>query len=223
VTTYTRTCSVDGCTVNGQMRRGMCETHYRRLMRRGELPPFSAATRCTVENCDHGPPIVHGMCVLHCRRVQNHGTTDLPALPSPSERLAVGLVRMPNGCLEWTGSLDHYGYGQISADGGPTKTHRLAWGLAHPDEPLPPVVRHFVCDNPPCCDPEHLRPGTKAENSADMAAKKRSRNGNEKKTHCSRSHPFDEVNTYVTPAGGRDCRACMKVRAANASSRNKGV
>jgi hypothetical protein len=31
-------------------------------------------------------------------------------------------------------------------------------------------------------------------------------------THCKHGHPFDQENTYVTPAGYRHCRACKRER-----------
>ena len=31
-------------------------------------------------------------------------------------------------------------------------------------------------------------------------------------THCKSGHPFDAVNTYLKPSGGRSCRACDKDR-----------
>jgi hypothetical protein len=31
---------------------------------------------------------------------------------------------------------------------------------------------------------------------------------NADKTECSRGHPYNEVNTYITPSGVRQCRAC---------------
>lgn len=42
---------------------------------------------------------------------------------------------------------------------------------------------------------------------------------NTRKTHCSKGHPYDEANTYVTPKGKRDCRACR--RAASKKSRGR--
>jgi len=121
---------------------------------------------------------------------------------------------MPNGCLEWTRATNDKGYGLIWVDGKMIYTHRLAWGLAHPDEPLPPAVRHFECDNPPCCDETHLRPGTHAENHSDMDAKGRGRNQNNQKTHCKNGHAFGESNTYWTPDGRRQCRECNQARRA---------
>ena len=48
--------------------------------------------------------------------------------------------------------------------------------------------------------------GTRKENIADMI-----RNGHNyysNRTHCPKKHPYDEANTYWTPTGHRDCRAC---------------
>lgn len=177
-------------------------------------------TRCNVDGCKRGGKIVRGWCRIHYERWRLHGTTDLP---TTAERLAAGLERKANGCLEWTGSTTDDGYGKIGVDGKHLRTHRVAWGLAHPDEPLPPAVRHYVCDNPPCCNVEHLRPGTKAENSADMKAKGRGRgpqvNQNSQKTHCPARHEYTEANTLVTKAGRRRCRACH--RASEAARRAK--
>jgi len=131
----------------------------------------------------------------------------------PSVRLARRLERKPNGCLEWTGLTNRQGYGLITVDGKNVLTHRLAWGLAHPDEPLPPVVRHFVCDNPPCCDETHLRPGTTAQNNNDTYVK--GHHHQLVKTHCPARHEYTEANTYVS-ADGRHCRACREARRAAA-------
>jgi len=83
---------------------------------------------------------------------------------------------MPNGCLVWTGYTNPKGYGYIGDGcGGVVLVHRLAWELGVGPIPEGEVIRHFVCDNPPCCDVTHLRPGTPAENTADMLSRNRGR------------------------------------------------
>ena len=89
-------------------------------------------------------------------------------------RLQRRLVVMPNGCIEWQGAKTLRGYGQIGLPGGDQmmRTHRLAWILAHGEIPEGLNVCHS-CDNPPCCNVEHLWLGTQADNVADMVAKGR--------------------------------------------------
>ena len=135
-------------------------------------------------------------------------------------RLAARLVRRPNGCLEWTGSTVR-GYGRLWVDGRTELTHRVAWSLAN-DQPVPDgkKIRHYVCDNPPCCEPTHLRPGTLTQNSADMVAKGRQRC--QKITHCPQGHEYDETNTYTEPStGARRCRVCKRAQSVSSVIRRK--
>lgn len=37
---------------------------------------------------------------------------------------------------------------------------------------------------------------------------------NGRKTHCPYGHPYDEANTYTDRKGGRNCRACQRIRRA---------
>ena len=82
----------------------------------------------------------------------------------------------PNGdCLEWTGGCFNDGYGCTWAYGKRWKTHRLALELEGVD-----VTGHMVlhsCDNPLCCNPDHLRTGTQQENMRDMRSRGRSARG----------------------------------------------
>lgn len=71
------------------------------------------------------------------------------------------------GCWEWTG-YRLKGYGQLRVRRRPVLAHRLSWEIAN-GRPAPDGL-HVLhsCDNPPCCNPAHLRLGTDAENIADM-------------------------------------------------------
>lgn len=79
----------------------------------------------------------------------------------------------PEGCWEWMGSLDKDGYGSIRWKGVTYRSHRLAYKLANPGVRIAKMVLLHSCDNPKCCRPDHLSPGTQAENVADMVAKGR--------------------------------------------------
>lgn len=79
-----------------------------------------------------------------------------------------------SGCLEWRGARDteRGGYGHLRVRGRTFKAHRWAWFLAHGAHAIGMVLHR--CDNPPCCNPDHLFVGTAADNARDMAAKGRS-------------------------------------------------
>lgn len=81
-------------------------------------------------------------------------------------------------CWEWTGSCGRGGYGKLRINGGPTAgAHRLSV-YAHAGElPDPDTKLLHQCDNPSCCNPDHLRWGTHQENMAERAARGRTSAG----------------------------------------------
>ena len=87
-----------------------------------------------------------------------------------------GLLLHPDlgQCWGWKGSVDKHGYGQWgrSEECNESYAHRVSWMLHY--GPIP-VCRHVLhrCDNPPCCNPEHLFLGDQDDNMKDAASKSR--------------------------------------------------
>ncbi len=81
------------------------------------------------------------------------------------------LKHEPSGCWEWTRCRTKLGYGKVLAYGKVMLAHRVAYAL-HCGEMTKDCVLHR-CDNPPCCNPDHLFIGTRLENNRDAAQKGR--------------------------------------------------
>lgn len=107
------------------------------------------------------------------------GRTGRPAYSEADVLRQIDKSGGPDACWPWTGFIDPHGYGAVTFAGMLWRAHRLAWCLANGvlEPPAGLVVRHFVCDNPPCCNPAHLRVGTNAENTGDMMMKGRQARG----------------------------------------------
>ena len=88
--------------------------------------------------------------------------------------------RDPSKCWQWQAGLFSTGYGQIWS-GGSIGTnlgaHRVAWEFAN-DRKVPEgmCVLHS-CDNRSCCNPSHLRLGTKLDNYVDSVERDRNSKG----------------------------------------------
>lgn len=80
-------------------------------------------------------------------------------------------VRGPDECWEWIGRRWLKGpYGRYKHR---FKAHRVAYQIAKKRKPGKRFVRH-TCDNPPCCNPAHLRIGTPGQNMKDKRVRLRS-------------------------------------------------
>lgn len=83
---------------------------------------------------------------------------------------------LTTGCLDFQGAKVADGYGQIKIDGVNHRAHRLAYSLFVGEIPEGLLVCH-KCDNPCCCNPEHLFLGTDAANMQDKVTKGRCSKG----------------------------------------------
>lgn len=106
-----------------------------------------------------------------------------------------------NSCWVWTKATNPHGYGvfgvYVSGKCLVLASHRVAYYLRTGIDPLDLHICHH-CDNPPCCNPDHLFIGTPADNAAD-----KSRKGRAKRPSWSRR----ERNCKLTPDQVREIRS----------------
>ena len=80
------------------------------------------------------------------------------------DRLAAYIRCTDDGCWEWTGARNQYGYGSMRGPNGATvSTHRFVWELHNGPIPAGLQLDH-LCRNRACCNPCHLEPVTQQEN-----------------------------------------------------------
>jgi len=102
-------------------------------------------------------------------------------------------VKTGKGCLEWQGATrkgkaPKFGYGHMQTYryGNKRQTeyvHRIAYQEFIGEIPNEMLVMH-TCDNPKCCNPDHLKLGSQAENMKDCRDKGRLRPRGKSKYKC---------------------------------------
>ena len=110
--------------------------------------------------------------VDHCE-VATRDTLPLPNLTADDiERFLSKIDRTEEAdCWEWTAGKRE-GYGRFRIGDNLYVATRLMWRLTHGIDPSSQLVCH-TCDNPGCCNPNHLFLGTDEDNNNDKEAKRR--------------------------------------------------
>lgn len=123
---------------------------------------------------------------------------------------------LPTGCLEYTGTLNPDGYGQLTYQGRTHGAHRVAY--METIGPIPPGLElDHLCGNRACINLAHLEPVTHAENV------RRGRLGAcwRDRTHCSQGHEYTTGNTRLDRYGHRHCRTCSNAYSAAYKQRKR--
>jgi hypothetical protein len=88
----------------------------------------------------------------------------------------------PDDCWEWQGYKAR-GYGSMMVSRVAYYAHRLVYGLTYPNSitfkaPKDKSLKQFImhkCDNPACCNPNHMELGSQEDNNKDAKNKGRAR------------------------------------------------
>lgn len=92
--------------------------------------------------------------------------------PTIRSRLDAKIIKSATGCWGWAGAKTLDGYGQLWVARRPMLAHRISFAVHTGSEPGEMVVAHR-CDNPACCNPDHLFLASQRQNLLDMGAKGR--------------------------------------------------
>lgn len=99
-------------------------------------------------------------------------------------RFMKGVTKTKSGCWKWSKAVGTDGYGQVWAGGSAKPAHQVAYELFKgkaPSKESGNVLMH-TCggQDRKCCNPAHLKIGSKSENQKDMVSRGRQANQHEK-------------------------------------------
>lgn len=112
-------------------------------------------------------------CSMQCANI---GIARKKLIPIEERFWALVDIKGPDECWPWLGSLSEKGYGKFMEvpRQSPVRAHRKAYELENGPIPTDMLICHS-CDNPPCCNSNHLFVGTCKDNTQDMMIKGRNR------------------------------------------------
>lgn len=155
----------------------------------------------------------------------------IPGHEGSYEASSWGRIRSLDRIVGYKDGRSRFSAGQILRQTLNQRSHRymVSLGFGGQVEVHVLVARTFLgpCpDGMECCHNDgdstnnsigNLRWDTHSENNRDR--RRHGTDHNVNKTHCPADHPYDALNTYISPTGRRNCRTCRrdKKRAARAN------
>jgi len=121
--------------------------------------------QCAADGCNKRKS-AKGFCGAHYQRLVRHGDPlggSHRRYREPKEAFEAS-TEWDGDCLLWTASTMNGGYGQIWTGKTMYPAHRFAWEQKHGPIPEGLVVDHKYHCSRLCCNPEHLRLATTAQN-----------------------------------------------------------
>ena len=122
---------------------------------------------CSVAGCGEA-----AKCKNLCERHYKYSRKKPKTVFDIAERLAMHTRRVDSGCIEWIRSTTGSGYALTTVKGRRIGVHRLVYERERGPIPEGMFVCH-KCDNPRCCNIEHLFIGTQKDNIHDAMKKGR--------------------------------------------------
>lgn len=114
---------------------------------------------------------------LKLQPIQDRKRAELKKVPMIDRIMALLRINPVNGCHEYQGSKCRSGYGYISDERGKTRrAHKEVFKHFNGEIEAGLVIRH-TCDNPCCCNPNHLILGTHKDNAMDSKIRGRNARG----------------------------------------------
>lgn len=138
---------------------------------------------CRVEGCEKNVR-ARSLCINHynqLRKTSKFKRIRLPFVRGIGDTISqrfwsrIAVTANPDRCWEWLGSRTKQGYGSVQHNGALRRAHRVAWEVFHGRKPQGFLLHS--CDNPPCCNPAHLREGSHLDNAGDRVQRNRQTKG----------------------------------------------